>query len=136
MTFDRINEFCARARKRANKKGCTGCSRVAQLGIKTERSLTRMARSGCAIEEIKDAIREHGWYCKKCIRKFQGTSATTTTLRDQFPPGPSGDRVFNRHRYEVGKNSTPGYILSWDEEKGDYSMVLDEEYVKRARGLV
>jgi hypothetical protein len=62
------------------------CKKVMSYGLylKGEPRLTDMVRSGSSVKELKEAMRERGWYCKKCLHRQEGTAAAAT-LRDQFP---------------------------------------------------
>ena len=126
MKFDRKGVFITRCRSRARKQGCRACRRITELGVKCEKSLIQRVRSGASIEELKQTIRDHGWYCRKCVRKWKGTAAVSANLRDQFPPGPEGEKLYNRHRYEVAKPEMEkvGYKVTWDEEAGDFTCRL------------
>ena len=123
MTFDRIQQFVARARRRAKSKGCQKCKRVVEVGIMGNVSLNHLARKG-NLEEIKTAIRGRGWYCRKCVRKSKGTAAATT-LRDQFPPTAEGEQEFQKRCFELERDKfiKMGWNVQWDED-GCYAPVL------------
>ena len=127
MNFMRRGVWITRCRTRAKRIGCVGCQKTgAELGTKGEMSLTSMQRSGASIADLKAAIRESGWWCRKCVRQHKGTAATTTNLRDQFTPGPSGDLEFQRYRYKTLKDEMTalGYEVTWDEAAGRMRCVV------------
>ncbi len=124
MTWNRIQQFVVRVRSRAKRQGCRKCKRVVEVGIMGEVPLSHLAKEG-NLRKIKTAIRERGWYCRKCVRKSKGTAATTTTLRDQFPHTPEGEREFHKYcfKLERAKFVKMGWNVQWDED-GSYGPVL------------
>lgn len=123
MTWNRIQQFVARARRRARMKGCQKCKRVVEVGIMGEVPLSHLAKEG-NLRKVKAAIRERGWYCRKCVRKSKGTAAATT-LRDQFPPTSEGEREFHQHCFELERHKfvRMGWNVLWHED-GSYGPVL------------
>ena len=123
MTWNRIQQFVARVRRQAKVRGCQKCRRVVEVGIMGDVPLSHLAKGGDLLK-IKAAIREKGWYCRKCVRKSKGTAATTT-LRDQFPPTPEGEREYHKHLFETEREKfvKMGWNVQWDED-GSYGAVL------------
>jgi hypothetical protein len=125
MKFDRKMQFVSRVRTRARRRGCQQCHRITEVGIMGPETLNAMMRRGAPVAELKAAIREKGWYCRKCVRKSKGTSAATS-LRDQFPPGPDGTRRFYQHCWDTvdkAKFEERGWGVKWHED-GSYSPTL------------
>ncbi len=120
----KIQEFVRRARKRARKQGCRKCRRSKEVGLRGTPRLSELSRGGETLSEIKGAIRARGWYCRKCVGKMSGTTAATT-LRDQFPPTPEGQREYFQHCFELerAKFVKMGWNVQWFED-GDYGPVL------------
>lgn len=120
MNFDLKNIWVTRCRARAKLIGCAGCQKTdVELGVKNEMSLTKMVRGGSTVAEMKTVIRKSGWWCRKCVRKWKGTAATTTSKRDEFPPGPEGERKFQWWKFkmveEESRNNDP---VVWDDVAG------------------
>lgn len=128
MKFDRKQQYVIRTRTRARKQGCKKCHRVIEVGIFGSESLNQMVRRGADLKEIKSMIREKGWYCRKCVRKSKGTAAAATTLRDQFPPTPEGEREFHKHCFKLERDKyvKMGWNVVWHED-GSYGPVLPPE---------
>lgn len=126
MTFDRIQQFVARVRKLAKKRGCRKCKRVVEVGIMGPVSLNHLVRKG-NLQKVKTAIRTHGWYCRRCVRKSKGTAAATT-LRDQFPPTPEGERAYYKHCFELERSRfvKMGWNVKWFED-GSFGPVLSPD---------
>lgn len=120
----KIQEFVRRARKRARKSGCGKCGKLKEVGLRGTPRMSEMARGGATMSEIKDAIRVRGWYCRQCVGKMDGTTAATT-LRDQFPSTPEGERAYHKHLFKLerGKFVKMGWNVQWEED-GSYIPVL------------
>lgn len=118
MTFDQKVVWVMRVRARARRHGCE-CGRTGiELGIKSGESLNRMVRRGAHVSELKTAIREHGWWCRRCVRRWKGTAAPTQKYRDRFPPGPEGERLYQYDKFErsVPVLAEKGIVLYWDDD--------------------
>lgn len=121
MTFDRKKRMVTVYRARARKLGCKDCLELKEVGLKNKVSLAVMVREGASVFDLKAAMQEDGWYCRKCVRKWNGTAAasTSTNLRDRFPVGPKGQRQFMRYRMERCREA--GQIVEWLEDECEYT---------------
>ncbi len=94
MTYLKIQEFVRRVRKRARKAGCKKCHKGKEVGLRGTPRLSELSRDGSGIAKLKAAIRERGWYCRTCVRRIEGTTATAT-LRDQYDMGdPAQEKAY------------------------------------------
>jgi hypothetical protein len=106
MKFDRLQEFVTRVRRMARMRGCTMCKRHTEVGLKGHPRLYALTRQG-DLEAIKKGIRERGWFCRKCVRRMEGTTAAAT-LKDQFHTHtPEGKAAWHRHLYQT--KPPPGF---------------------------
>ncbi len=83
--YAEVQEFVRKARREASSLGCLQCGKRLPQGmfLKGLPTLSEMARGGNQVEEIREAIHERGWYCRKCSNRFdQAGTATTTVCSD------------------------------------------------------
>lgn len=116
--YAEVQAFVRKARREAAAKGCLQCGKKLPQGmfLKGLPTLSEMARGGSQVEEIRGAIEERGWYCRKCSNRFdeRGTATTTTcktareaavdklrvpggiepVLRADYPDTPEGQEAF------------------------------------------
>lgn len=101
MKFDRIVRFVDRCRKRMSGRGCRDCGTIHPHGLFLHGTpgLREMVRAGAQPRELKAAMRERGWYCRKCVnRRKRLFTAAVATLRDQFATREEYLEYLNRHR--------------------------------------
>ena len=119
--YMKIQEFVRRARKRARKAGCDKCHKHKEVGLNHSPRLTEMSRGGSTLDEIKEAIRSRGWFCRTCVSKREGTTAAAP-MRDQYDmTDPAQATAFHQKSCSMepyaGKMRRMGYVLNWNQTK-------------------
>jgi hypothetical protein len=101
MKFDRVVEFVGKVRKRGSRGGCRKCKeRRGRLVLRGRPTLSALYRGGASVEEIKDAIRKRGWYCRGCVNEMGGFAAAVV-IRGDFPLGDEGTRLYQHHQFRT-----------------------------------
>ncbi len=89
MKYEQKLEFVTRCRERMSKKRCQACKKTFSLllQLKGRPQLRTMVRTGATMVELKAAMRERGWYCRKCVvrtARITGVIDESLPLRPQF----------------------------------------------------
>lgn len=86
MNYDRRRLFVKRCRRVCGKRGCKDCGKVLPKGLflRGDPALNDILRAGRSVRDLKEAMRERGWYCKGCINRQSRVGTAAASIRDQF----------------------------------------------------